>query len=106
MKPLPFPYSPGCLPKYFLTGHLASADCTHDAEKGVKSEAYYLFGVHTIMNTHAFAILLVPIMGLAAICRGGRFHKRVISSSALLNGVFWFGWTSTLVFGLWMLLHP
>jgi hypothetical protein len=58
------------------------------------------------MNTQGFVILLIPLFGLIAIFRGGRFQKRVISSSALLSGVFWFGWISSLAFGLWILVRP
>ena len=56
------------------------------------------------MNTHAFAILIVPLMGLVPIFRGGHFHTRVVPSSALLSGVFWFGWISSLILGLWVLV--
>jgi len=48
--------------------------------------------------------LIIPLLGLVPIFRGGHFHKRVVSSR-LLNGVFWFGWISSLAFGLWTLLR-
>jgi hypothetical protein len=57
------------------------------------------------MNSQGFVILFIPLLGLVPICRGGRFHWRVLSST-LLNGVFWFGWITSLVVGLLVLLRP
>jgi hypothetical protein len=48
------------------------------------------------MHSDGFGILLIPIMGLPAIFRGGKFHWRV-TSDTLLNGMFWFGWLITLL---------
>jgi hypothetical protein len=66
------------------------------------------------MNTQGFLILLIPILGLCAICRGGRWHWDVISSDGmpvlrsnfirrLLLGMFWLGWSTSLIVGVLML---
>jgi hypothetical protein len=65
----------------------------HDMSTGTLSFApgfvrLTLFGTHHTMNTQGFVILLIPLLGLIAIFRGGRFHKRVVSSSAFLSVVF------------------
>lgn len=52
------------------------------------------------MNPQAGLILLIPTLGLVSICRGGKWDWRVVPSSELINGLFWFGWTSTLVAGV------
>jgi len=66
------------------------------------------------MNTEGFLVLLMPVIGLYAICRGGRWHWDPISSNGvawiqsrfvhrLLLGMFWVGWTTGLVIGVLML---
>jgi hypothetical protein len=45
-------------------------------------------------------ILLVPLMGLFAICRGGKWHWKVIEDSKALNAIVWIGWITGLVVGM------
>jgi hypothetical protein len=47
-----------------------------------------------------FMMLVVPIMGLFAICRGGKWHWKVIEGSKALNAFLWFGWLTGLVVGI------
>jgi hypothetical protein len=56
------------------------------------------------MNLNGFLILLIPLMGLIVIFRGGRFQWRVVPSSQLFSFICWFGWVSALVVGLLVLL--
>ena len=67
-------------------------------------------------------ILLIPMIGLCAICRGGRWHWDVLSSDGtlvlgsrfihrMLLGMFWLGWSASLIlgvltlFGVWSTSH-
>ena len=57
------------------------------------------------MNDAAFGALLIPILGLFAICRNGKWYWDPIYStfqikSRLLTGVFWLGWTAGLIVGM------
>ena len=52
------------------------------------------------MHYDGFLILLVPLMGLNAICRNGKWNWNVVASSKVLNGIVWLGWFSALLVGL------
>lgn len=68
------------------------------------------------MNAQALWILLVPLLGLLAIFRDGKFHwdpfppaaaarlRRLPLIYRLLVGMFWLGWMTCLVVGILMLL--
>jgi hypothetical protein len=51
------------------------------------------------MHSDGFTILFIPLVGLCAICRGGKWHWRVVDDT-LSNAIFWFGWSATLLVGL------
>ena len=55
------------------------------------------------MDYRGLVILVIPLSGLFAILRGGRWTWRVAGASKLLNALFWLGWTTTLVVGLFTL---
>jgi len=46
------------------------------------------------------AVLVIPLLGLIAILRGGKWNWKVVDNS-VLNYCFWFGWFGTLV--IWAL---
>jgi hypothetical protein len=58
--------------------------------------------------SHGVFIRLIPIIGLIAICRGGRWNWDPISLYGiqsrfihrLLLGMFWLGWSTFLVVGV------
>ena len=52
------------------------------------------------MDYRGLLILLIPLGGLFAILRHGRWSWRVVESSKLLNALFWLGWTTALLVGL------
>jgi hypothetical protein len=67
------------------------------------------------MNTQAFFILVIPLLGLFAILRGGTWHWDPIGRGgpaslqtpflhALWVGAFWLGWSASLLVGLLMIL--
>lgn len=67
------------------------------------------------MNTEAFLVLLIPLFGLFAILRGGRWNWDPIGTGGsawthtpfmhrLLAAMLWFGWTTSLAVGVLMLL--
>ena len=51
------------------------------------------------MNFEAFLILNIPLVGLVAICKDGKWNWRVIESGKLLNAIFWIGWFGGLFYG-------
>jgi hypothetical protein len=66
------------------------------------------------MKTQAFLILLIPVLGLFAILRGGRWNWDPIGPDGaawlhtpfmhrLLVAMFWLGWSTGLVVGLLLL---
>jgi hypothetical protein len=60
-----------------------------------------------IMHLDGFVILGIPLMGLAAICRGGKWHWNVVQQVAgedipwgkTLNALCWLGWFGALIVG-------
>ncbi len=52
------------------------------------------------MHYDGFVILLIPVLGLIAICRNGKWNWNVVPSNKVLNGIFWFGWISALLVAL------
>lgn len=48
----------------------------------------------------AFLSMLIPLLGLFAICRGGRWKWKVVESNEVANGIFWIDWVASLVVGL------
>jgi hypothetical protein len=59
------------------------------------------------MHWNGFAILFIPFLGLCAICRGGKWHWRVLDDT-LSNAIFWFGWSAMLMVGILTIcgVHP
>ena len=66
------------------------------------------------MNTQGFLMLLIPILGLFAICRSGRWRWDVMSFYGtpfmgsyfihrLVLVMFWLGWSTGLIAGVLML---
>jgi hypothetical protein len=51
-------------------------------------------------RSDGFLFLFVPLMSLAAICRGGKWHWRVVEDSTALSAVCWFGWFTFLICGI------
>ena len=51
------------------------------------------------MHPDGFVILLVPAANLWTICRGGKWHWKVVNDT-LFNGLFWLGWFTALFVGL------
>ena len=59
------------------------------------------------MHPDGFVILLIPLVTLSAICRGGKWHWNVIEQmtgqvspwTRAVNALFWFGWFTGLIFG-------
>jgi hypothetical protein len=67
------------------------------------------------MNANAGILLLIAVAGLVAVCRGGTWHWDPIGQGGpaclqtrffhrLLLGMFWTGWSTSLVLGLLRLL--
>jgi hypothetical protein len=52
------------------------------------------------MHYDGFAILLVVIIGLVPICRGGQWHWEVVGRNKALNALFWCGWFIGLLVGV------
>jgi len=52
------------------------------------------------MNTQGFIILLIPMVALSTIIKGGKWNWQIIKNSKLLNCIFWFGWITALVVGI------
>lgn len=52
------------------------------------------------MNWQAGLILLIPLFGLVSICRDNQWNWKVVKTSALLNALFWFGWSVSLAVGV------
>jgi len=66
------------------------------------------------MKTQAFLILLIPLLGLTAILRGGKWHWDPMRAGGpawiqtpflhrLIVAMFWLGWSTGLILGLLML---
>jgi hypothetical protein len=43
-----------------------------------------------------FIVLLIPIFGLTAICRTGKWNWKIVESS-LFNALLWLGWFTALI---------
>jgi len=53
-----------------------------------------------IVHYDGFIILLIVLMGLVPICRGGKWNWKVVQRGKALSAVFWFGWFSALLVSL------
>jgi hypothetical protein len=54
----------------------------------------------TATRRDGFVMLLLPIVGLTAICRHGKWRWNIIEGSTALNALIWFGWFTALAAGL------
>jgi hypothetical protein len=52
------------------------------------------------MHYDGFTILMIPLFGLFAISRGGKWHWKVVEGGKGLSAFFWFGWFTALIVGL------
>lgn len=61
-------------------------------------------GGSAVINHDGFVILLIVILGLVPICRGGKWNWEVVQGSEALSTMFWFGWFSALLVSLLRIL--